>query len=250
MAGRTTLLIAHRRSTLGPRRPDRRPGRRPARRRRHPRGTGGALPALPAAADRPGRAGRTASTPASAGRPPSRGPAAPRSTAATVEPRSTPGGGRRRRHARAVAASRAAAGAPATVVSDVRRGRGRVPVRGPRPGMAGALAGMPRHPRTARPGRRAAAGHRHPGRRRGAGPRPERAYGLRRLLRGFGCARCCSACCWSPSTRSACCAAGADPARHRPGRHAASLGAVWAASVLAPGRRPRPVGRADRGRPG
>ncbi|MCZ0995263.1 ABC transporter ATP-binding protein [Streptomyces noursei] len=43
-----------------------------------------------------------------------------------------------------------------------------------------------RPPRTPRPGRRAAAGHRHPGRRRGR-RRPRRAlYGLRRLLHGFG----------------------------------------------------------------
>ena len=53
--GRTTLLIAHRRSTLAAGRPDRGAGRRPARRPRHARGADRALPAVPAAAGRAGR---------------------------------------------------------------------------------------------------------------------------------------------------------------------------------------------------
>lgn len=103
-----------------------------------------------------------------------------------------------------------------------------------------------RHPRAARPGRGAAARHRHPRHRRGAG-RPRR--GLVRAAQAA--ARLRAAAAGEPGAgrgrrgrRSA--AAGADPARHRPGRLAArarrGLGGVRAG----PGGRPRTVGRPDR----
>ena len=201
MAGRTTLLIAHRRSTLGL--ADRiavLDGGRLADIGTHEE-LQRALRPVPAAADRPGRAGRRLDPAAPCRRPWPRRPS-----------RTT---GRRHEDGAATPSSTPSAASPPALwtgdrgaASDDRR-----------------LAGMPPPPNCSPRSRRCRPAADTPDVDEARAVAPEESYGLRRLLRGFGAPLLVSLLLVAVDAGHGPAAAGPDPARHRPGRRRSSRSA-------------------------
>ena len=219
MAGRTTLLIAHRRSTLGL--ADRiavLDGGRLADIGTHEE-LQAPLRALPAAAHRPGRAGRRLARPRPCRAAPRRGHLRTGRAGRRVRRRA-------RRHAPACGPATASPGTP----------------RSP---------GMPATPELLAQVEALPPADRHPGRSTRRAPvTAEESYGLRRLLRGFGPPLLVSLALVAVDAGDGPAAAGPDPARHRPGRHPAGARRGLGGVRARPGRRARRSGRRRSARPG